>query len=255
MDRVSSYARRPVGFLLHYVRQRPTSHVLILLAVVGAAGCSVSAQYAIKFLVDALALGPGNTTLWLAFALLALLAAGDNLLWRVAGWIASYAFVGVTGDLRSELFRHVMGHAPSYFVQRLSGTLTGRITATSNAAFALENLFTWNILPPCVATACAIAFLVAVSVPVAAAVTVAAALVMLMLFRLAAHGTPLHQGFADHAARVEGELADVIGNMPLVRSFGAIGREHARIASTISREMGARRLSLQYLEKLRLLHA
>jgi ATP-binding cassette subfamily B protein len=47
----------------------------------------------------------------------------------------------------------------------------------------------------------------------------------------------------------------VIGNMPLVRSFGAIGREHARIATTISREMGARRVSLQYLEKLRLLHA
>jgi ATP-binding cassette subfamily B protein len=255
MDRVCNYAQRPLGFLLRYVRQRAVTHALILVAVIAAAGCSVSAQYAVKFLVDALALGPGSKTLWVAFALLAILAAGDNLLWRFAGWMASYAFVGVTGDLRSELFRHVMGHAPNYFVQRLSGTLTGRITATSNAAFALENLFIWNILPPCVATACAIAFLLVVSVPVAAAVTVAAGLVMLLLFRLAARGTPLHQGFADHAARVEGELADVIGNMPLVRSFGAIGREHARIATTISGEMGARRMSLQYLEKLRLLHA
>ena len=37
-----------------------------------------------------------------------------------------------------------------------------------------------------------------------------------------------YRGFADRAARVEGELADVIGNMPLVRTFGAIRREHSR---------------------------
>ena len=67
-----------------------------------------------------------------------------------------------------------------------------------------------------------------VSVPMAAALTAIAAVIMLVLFRLAVAGTPLHHGFADRAARVEGELADVIGNMPLVRTFGAIGREHSR---------------------------
>jgi ATP-binding cassette subfamily B protein len=255
MDRASDYATRPIGLLLRYVRRRPYAHAAILAAVLGAVGCSVSSQYGIKFLVDALTAGPGNGQLWWAFALLVSLIAADNLLWRLAGWIASYAFVGVTGDLRSELFRHVMGHAPSYFAQRLSGTLTGRITATSNAAFTIENLFTWNILPPCVATVCAIAYLAAVSVPVAAAVMAFGALVMLLLFRLAAKGTPVHQAFAERAARVEGELADVLSNMPLVRTFGAIGREHSRLDGTIDREKTARRRSLQYLERLRLLHA
>ena len=255
MDRVSDYATRPAAFLLRYVRRRPIAHAAILTAVLGAVGCSVSSQYGVKFLVDALAAGPGNSQLWWAFAFLVSLVAADNLLWRLAGWIASYAFVGVTGDLRSELFRHVMGHAPSYFAQRLSGSLTGRITATSNAAFTVENLFTWNILPPIVATACAIAYLAAVSASVAAAVMGVGSLVMLLLFRLAAKGTPIHQGFADRAARVEGELADVLSNMPLVRTFGAIGREHIRLDKTIGREMGARRRSLQYLERLRLLHA
>src|SRR5262245_36989314 len=130
MDRVCDYAKRPVAFLLRYVFRRPMAHGAILAAVLAAVGCSVSAQYGLKFLIDSLAEGPGNKTLWLAFAVLVTLVAADNLLWRVAGWIASYAFVGVTGDLRSELFRHVMGHAPSYFSQRLSGTLTGCITPT-----------------------------------------------------------------------------------------------------------------------------
>ena len=244
MDRLTDYAQRPVSFLLRYVRQRKLTHAAILAAVVGAVGCSVSTQYGVKFLVDTLSAGPSGDSVWIAFGLLVSLIAADNLLWRLAGWIASHAFVGVTGDLRSELFRHLTGHAPSYFSQRLAGTLTGRITATSNAAFAVENLFIWNVLPPCLATVGAIAYLTVVSIPMALALTVISALVMLMLFRLAARGAPLHHGFANRAARVEGELADVIGNMPLVRTFGALGRE-----------MTARRRSLQYLERLRLLHA
>ena len=59
------------------------------------------------------------------------LIAADNLLWRVASFIGSFTFVKVTGDLRSDLFRHLTGHAPSYFQDRLPGMLTSRITATS----------------------------------------------------------------------------------------------------------------------------
>ncbi|MBL6616722.1 MAG: ABC transporter ATP-binding protein [Reyranella sp.] len=255
MDCLTDYARRPIAFLLRYVRRRALAHAAILVAVVAAVGCAVSSQYGVKFLVDVLSAGSAGGAVWLAFALLVSLIAADNLLWRLAGWIASHAFVGVTGDLRSELFRHLTGHAPNYFSQRLAGTLTGRVTATSNAAYAIENLFVWNVLPPCLATLCAVAFLAVVSVPMAAALTGIAAIVMLLLFRLAARGTPLHHGFADRAARVEGELADVIGNMPLVRTFGAIAREHSRFDRTVDRELTARRRSLQYLERIRLLHA
>jgi ATP-binding cassette subfamily B protein len=255
MDRLSSFANRPIAFLLRYVRRRTLAHAAILAAVLGAVGCSVSTQYGVKFLVDTLSAGPGSEAIWIAFALLVSLIAADNLLWRLAGWIASHAFVGVTGDLRSELFRYLTGHAPSYFTQRLSGTLTGRVTATSNAAFAVENLFIWNVLPPCAATVGAIAYLAVVSLPMATALLAISTIIMLLLFRLAARGAPLHHGFADRAARVEGELADVIGNMPLVRTFGAIGREHRRFDQTVGHEMSARRRSLQYLEGLRLLHA
>jgi ATP-binding cassette subfamily B protein len=255
MDDLSGYARRPFAFVFRYARRRPISHTVILLAVLGAVTCSVSTQYGVKFMVDSLAAGPGTGLVWVAFTLLVSLVAADNLLWRLAGWIASHAFVGVSGDLRGELFRHLTGHAPSFFGERQSGTLTGRITATSNAVFAMENMFIWNVLPPCVATVGAIAFLALVSLPMTAGLAVIAAILMVVLFRLAAAGTPLHHGFADKAALVEGELVDVIVNLPLVRTFAGMGREHARFEETVGREMTARRASLLYLEKLRLLHA
>ena len=75
------------------------------------------------------------------------------------------------------------------------------------------------------------------------------------MFRLAAAGRPLHDDFADKAAAVDGEMVDVINNMPLVRAFCGWGGEHRRFDATIDRELTARRRSLLYLEKLRIFHA
>jgi ATP-binding cassette subfamily B protein len=137
----------------------------------------------------------------------------------------------------------------------MPGVLTSRITATSNAVFQIENMFVWNVLPPCAATVGAIAFLATVSVHMAALLVVIAAAVMLVMFRIAAAGRPLHHDFADKAAAVDGEMVDVIGNMALVRAFGGIAREHSRFDNTVADEMRARRRSLLYLERLRLTHA
>jgi ATP-binding cassette, subfamily B, bacterial len=89
----------------------------------------------------------------------------------------------------------------------------------------------------------------------AAALVVIAASLGALVFHLARRGTPLHRSFASKAAAVDGELVDVIGNMGVVRAFGATFREQKRIGATIGVEMGARRASLLYLEKLRLIHA
>jgi ATP-binding cassette subfamily B protein len=251
------YANRPLAFVLHYVVARPIAHAVIVSAVVAAVTCSVAAQYGVKILVDVLSAGVAGHAgaIWAGFLLLTALIAADNLLWRLASWIASSTFVAVTGDLRRDLFRHLTGHAPSFFVERMPGTLTSRITATSNAVYTLENMFVWNVMPPCLATLVAIAFIGAVSVIMAAVLMVLAAILVVAMFHLAAAGRPLHHDFADRAAAVDGEMIDVVGNMPLVWAFCGTAREHSRLEATIDREMAARRRSLRYLERLRLFHA
>ena len=256
MDNLSGYARRPFSFVLRYLRQRRTAHVIIVSAVVAAVACSVGTQYGVKNLVDSLTAGPSHASnVWLAFAFLMALIAADNLLWRVASWIASFTFVGVTGDLRRDMFRHLTGHAPSYFSDRLPGMLTSRITATSNAVFTVENMFVWNVLPPCIATVSAILLIGTVSLAMSAGLIVVAAVMLLAMFRLAAAGKPLHDDFADKAAAVDGEMVDVISNLPLVRAFCGLSYEHDRFDATVERELDARGRSLRYMEKLRLLHA
>ena len=182
-------------------------------------------------------------SLWIVVAFVA----ADNLLWRVASCEQCFR----QGDRRLEVdfFRHLTGHAQSYFADRMPGMLTSRVTATSNAVFQIENMFVWNVLPPCVATVGAIAFLAMVSVKMTAALVVVAAIVMAVMFRFAAAGRPLHHEFANKAAAVDGEMVDVIGNMPLVeRSADAPrasplrcdrrrGDEGASVEPALSREV------------------
>ena len=256
MDNLSGYANRPLPFVLRYLRQRLAPHVVILTAVVAAVACSVGTQYGVKYLVDGLSAGPARAgTVWLAFVFLMSLIAADNFLWRIASWTASFTFVGVTGDLRRDIFRHLTGHAPSYFSDRLPGMLTSRITATSNAVFTVENMFVWNVLPPCIATVAAIALISTVSMLMAGGLIVVAGAMVIAMFHLAAAGKPLHDDFANKAAAVDGEMVDVINNMPLVRAFCGLSFEHDRFDATVNRELTARGRSLRYLEKLRITHA
>ena len=105
MGDLCRYANRPLAFVLHYVGARPIAHAVIVSAVVAAVTCSVAAQYGVKILVDVLSAGVAGHAgaIWAGFLLLTALIAADNLLWRLASWIASSTFVAVTGGSASRL--------------------------------------------------------------------------------------------------------------------------------------------------------
>ena len=202
MNTLCALSHRPATFFVEYLWRRPVSHAVIFLAVVTAVACSVGAQYGIKFLVDTLAGDSAAVaSVWLAFGLLVALIAADNLLWRVASWAGIKTFVGVTGDVRRDLFRHLTGHAPSYFADRLSGALTSRITATANAMFTVENMLVWNVLPPCLATVLAIGLVFTVSSPMATVLLLVAGILVIGMFQLAVAGAPFHHEFCEQSRR------------------------------------------------------
>ena len=254
---ITSYRHRPLAFLLQYVRRHGTGHAVIGASVIIAVFASVFSQYGLKRLIDVISHGPAGAgpAVWTAFGLLCALIAADNFTWRIGGWVAARAFVRVTGDLRADLFAHLTGHAPSYFADRMPGTLASRITATANAAFQIENSATWNVFPPLLAVSISIGLIAGIAPTMAASLGLLALAMAWLIFQLARRGTPIHRTFATEAASVDGTLVDVISNMQVVRAFGASLREQRRLSDQLEVEMGARRRSMLYLEKLRLLHA
>lgn len=245
-----------ISFLARYVRRRFLSHSIVLIAVLVAVGCSVASQYAVKHLVDVLGIRhPPSNVLWGAVGLLLGLVAGDNLLWRLAGWASTYAFVAVGGDMRLELFNHLSGQGTRYFVEQFPGALAGRITAAANAAWTIENALTWTTIPPGTAVIASILVLGTINWHLTAVLILIVCVLGAIIGWLAAHGRALHQSFAGQAAHVSGDLTDVVSNIGLVRAFGAARREQARLGVKIEDEMQAQRASLRSLERLRLFHA
>lgn len=243
-------------FLLHFVGGRAWSHLAVLLAVLAAVGCSVGSQYAIKKLVDVL--GSGRTEsapVWPAVWLLVGLIAGDNLLWRVAGFISTYAFVAVGGDLRLALFDHVSQHSPRYFADSFPGAVAGRVATAANAVWSIENSLVWSTIPPCVAVIASVCVLATVSWKITVTLLVIVAVLGTIIARFATNGRQLHERFANRAAAVSGDLTDIISNIFLVRAFGARAQERDRLSRQIGQELSAQRASLRSLERLRLFHA
>jgi len=243
-------------FLGRYVRRRFFSHLVVLAAVLAAVACNVGSQYAVKHLVDVLGTrNPSSEILWGAVAILLALVAGDNMLWRVAGWASTHAFVAVGGDIRLELFNHLSGQGTRYFVERFPGALAGRITAAANAAWLIENSLTWTTIPPGVAVVASILVLGTINWHLTAVLLGVVSALGAIIAWWAAHGRELHQNFAGHAAHVSGDLTDTVSNIGLVRAFGAAQREQQRLSMKIQDEMQAQRLSLRSLERLRQFHA
>lgn len=256
MSLPSYLSQSATRFLLHYVRRRFWSHLIVLISVLSAVGCAIGSQYAVKNLVDVLSLGfPSHLELTSAVAFLLGLVAADNLLWRLAGWVATHAFVAVAGDLRLDLFDHLSGHGTRYFTDQFPGALAGRITTAANAAWSIENSLTWTTIPPMAAVLSSIVVLSAIDWKITVALFVVVTSLGLIIWRLAAGGHHLHERFAGRAAAVNGDLADVVSNIALVRSFGSARREQERLSDEIAHEMSAQRASLRSLERLRLFHA
>jgi ATP-binding cassette, subfamily B, bacterial len=249
-------SRGPLSFLARYVRRRFLSHLIVLLCVIAAVVCAIGSQYAVKSLVDVLGIkNPTSYAIWGTVALLLGLVATDNLLWRVAGWASTYAFVQVGGDIRMDLFGHLSGHGAGYFMERFPGALAARITAAANVTWTIESSLTWTTIPPAAAVIASIIVLGSINWRLTAVLFLVVAVLGAIIGWLAAHGRELHHRYAGHAARVSGDLTDVVSNIGLVRSFGAARREQERLNQNIEKEMQAQRASLQSLERLRLFHA
>nr|WP_286197533.1 ABC transporter ATP-binding protein [Variovorax boronicumulans] len=246
---------RPAAFLWHYVRRRPLLFGTLSLLIVAGAACSVGVQYGMKLIVDAMALDDRHSlAIWRWLALFIVLIAAESLCWRLGGWLGCHAVVATGVDVRQDMFRHLSGHSQDYFSRHMAGSLGNRVTATAGATGSILGTLIWKILPPCVDFLGAAVVLWTVDLRMAGALAGFVALMGAVLARFGRRARPLQQRFAEQAARVGGELVDVVANIWTVQAFGARAREHRRLRAAFGLEAQAQRRSWLYLEKVRAAH-
>lgn len=246
---------RPIAFLAHYVRRRPWHFGGMFLLILGAGSCAVAVQYGMKLLVDAMATEDRqHAQVWFPLSLFIGLIVVENVFWRLGGWLGCRTVVASCVDLRVDLFRHLTGHPMRYFAQHFAGALGNRISATGQAAGAIYGGLAWKIMPPCVDFLGAVIVLFTVDTRMAWALIFFVAVVAALITAFGIRGRSKHQRFAAQAARVGGELVDVVSNVWTIKAFSARDRESQRLAEEIGLEAHAQRRSWMYLEKARVIH-
>ncbi|CAB3886559.1 ABC transporter ATP-binding protein [Achromobacter animicus] len=245
----------PTAFLWRYVRQRPWAFGLLGLIVVLAGVCSVTVQYAMKLIVDAMALGAdASVQVWWALGLFLAVIAIEAALWRCGGWLGCRNIVAACAALRVEVFEHLSHHSTRYFRQHHSGALANRISSTASAAGAIYGAMVWSIVPPCVDFLGAVVVLSMVDWRMAAALLGFVLVLAAIIISFGARGRSLHQQYGEQAAHVGGEIVDAISNIWAVQAFSAQARERARLEKALGEEARAQRRSWMYVEKARVIH-
>lgn len=154
-----------------------------------------------------------------------MLIAAESACWRLSGWLGCRAVVATGVDVRLDMFRHLSGHSQDYFSGHMAGSLGNRVTATAGATGSIFSTLIWKILPPCVDFLGAVVVLCTIDVRMALTLVVFVAIVSAILAVFGRRARPLQQQFAEQAARVGGELVDVVSNIWTVQAFGARQRE------------------------------
>ncbi|WP_077731591.1 ABC transporter ATP-binding protein [Methylocaldum sp. 14B] len=249
------FLRRPLFFLLHYVRRRPFHFAGLFLLVIGAAACAIGVQVGMKFLVDAMSAPERNRlAVWGPLALFITLVGVEHGLWRLSGWLGCRTMVSTGVDVRLDLFQHLSGHSMCYFNDRMAGSLGNRISETAAATGTLFSVLAWNMVPPCTDFLGAMIVLGTVHGDMAALLCVFVAIVGGGMILFGRRGQPIHRHYAEQCSRANGELVDVVGNIWAVKAFSTRQRERERLAEHLGLEAESQRRSWMYQEKTRVLH-
>ena len=244
-----------VPFLLRYVRRHARLSVTLLAIVTGAALCAVAAQYGLKLLVDGMTTpGTDRREVTLSLGLFLGLLGVESILWRLGGLLGSRAVIRIGEDIRTDLFEAVSARSWEFFNGQASGALAGRIAAAAGAAATVVRTVVWSLLPPITDLAGSTVVLLTIHWRIGGTLVVVAATATLALHRLGARGFPAHRAYHREAVQMSGALADVLGNMGLVRAYGARRRERDGLRRHAEQEGRAHAASWLFLERLRCGH-
>lgn len=248
-------SNRPSHLLFGYVRRQKTLACGLALVIVGGTVSAVATQYVLKLLIDAMTVRDGNAgSLYLRLALLLALLLAEGLSWRLGGYLGSRLVIRLGKDVRADLFARTMEQPWHFFLGHHSGALSSRIGAAGQAATASLSTMIWNVVPPAGDLVGSVIVLSAVEWHLAAGLLLAAALLSYYLHGRGAAGFAVHRDFHDTAAKVSGQVGDVLGGILLVKSFGSAAQELRRFSQLVANEATKHRRSWMFLERLRLTH-
>jgi ATP-binding cassette subfamily B protein len=241
--------------LLHYIRIRPWTFLLLGLLVAGSSVSSIGVQYALKLLIDAMTGSDRiRAAVYTFLGVFLTLVVLESAMQRAAALTLGHATVVSGVDIRLDMVDYLTGHQMPFFQNQRAGSLGHRVSGLAGIFGAIVHRLLQEVTPPLIAFVGAMIIFVSIDPGMALVLGVIFVIVTVVLVVLGLQGHVHHKAFAERAGTVGGELVDLIGNIWVVKAFAAHQRELSRLQGFLDDEASAQRRGWFFVERMRGLH-
>jgi ATP-binding cassette subfamily B protein len=245
----------PWRFILFCLRPFRWLLLLMLVLETGQAAGGILVPYAIKALMDAVAVQPPNADLLETFRDPLLLLAGLNLAEIIFSRSSGAVLITMGPLLRQRtarlLFAYLQCHAPRYFGNHFAGALAHRISETAMSV----NHTTWSIIcdfwPIAVTFSVSVTLLLTVHQGLGLFVACWVLIYVLVSYWLATRCQPYAQEFAATRSMVNGKVVDAVTNILNAKLFARLDHERKYLDSFLDTELKSARRTFWYMERVR----
>ena len=228
--------RQVIGFVLRQWRRRPRRFAVIALFMLAATACDLAIPWAAGALVQAVSTpGAAAEAAWRAWALLA----GLYVLFyglRQVGWRAMNVFSARNmEEMTNDAFGRVQAFSTDWHADTFAGSTVRKISRAMWGYDAVSDVLLL-MLGPALIVLFGLSISIGVREPLAGVVSAAiVALYMVSTTWMSVHWIrPANLKSNALDSRLGGVMADAIGGIAAIKSFGAEDRELARLGETTS---------------------
>ena len=244
------------AFCYRYVKIYLLGLLLMVVLEAGQAACAILLPYAIKQIMDAVAVAQSlkidvwskvESPLWL-FGLLNL---GIVLFSRASGSILVMLGPSLRLRVRRELFAYLQHHSQRYFLSHFAGSLANRI---SEVSLGVANTI-WTVLfdfwPLIISFSVSLILLTGVNLELALTLGLWITVYVLISFLLALRCRHYAQKYAAARSLVSGKIVDSVTNIMNAKLFARREYEQTYLDGYLNQEVKIARQTFWFMERIR----
>ena len=207
--------------------------VAALGALIAAAAATLGMPVAVRYVIDAGLVNASGAVLDRYFVLLFVLAVLVALFAALRFYLVSWIGERVVADLRTTVFRHVLGLSAAFFEGTRTGELLSRLTADITLIQTVVGSSVSIALRSAITLSGALVMLAVTSPRLAVLIVLVVPLVVLPIVVIGRRVRGLSRASQDRLADTAALAGEVLNAMPLVQAFTLESRMATRYASTV----------------------
>jgi len=246
----------PSGFCLRYLKVYRWQLVLMAILEAGQAACAIMLPYAIKQMMDAVAMAKEmqvdvwasvEESLWL-FGLFNL---GIVLFSRASGSLLVMTGPPMRRTVRRELFAYLQNHSQRYFLSHFAGSLANRISEVSMSVAHTIWTVLFDFWPLMISFTVSLVLLVNVNLDLALTLGAWILGYIIISFFLALRCRHYAQNYAKARSLVSGKIVDSVTNIMNAKLFARRDYERSYLEEYLDEEVDSARETFWFMERIR----